>query len=67
MNASGEILNEEFLETAGPNGKRSREGDRPPLHRLWRQKTDDRQPAGFVSTFREFSKHGNVGLILFDS
>jgi hypothetical protein len=67
MRVSAEILNEGFLKPAPSDGKRSREGDRPSLHRLRIHETDDRRPAGFVSTFREFSKRGNVGLILFDS
>jgi hypothetical protein len=67
MSTSGEILNEEFLKPLGLTTNAVAKVIGSPLHRLRRQKTNDCRPAGFVSTFREFSKRGNVGLILFDS
>jgi hypothetical protein len=54
-----------FFQTIKPDGKGTGEGDQLPPKRLRIHETDDRRPAGFVSTFREFSKRGNVTVILF--
>jgi hypothetical protein len=67
MSTTGEILNEEFLKPLGLTANALAKAIGVPLHRLRIHETDDRRPAGFVSTFREFSNCGNVAVILFDS